>query len=113
VATATRLAAPGETDPDKEAEMSVVGIRDPAGRRAMLAFSGLDALRAWDPRARPVPVTLDRAAQAALDDGAVALVVDVDGPYPLVIEGEVLAGIGQGHRLVGLDNDEFGWVVPR
>ena len=30
------------------------------GGKAMLGFTGLDALQAWDARARPVPVTVDR-----------------------------------------------------
>jgi hypothetical protein len=122
VATATHLGSSAEdavalgTDggwpAEKEAEMSVVTIADPQGRRAFLAFTGLDALQAWDARARPVPVTLDLAAQAAAAEGAEALVVDVAGPAPAVIDGEVLAGLAQGHRLVALDDGGFGWAVP-
>jgi hypothetical protein len=111
VATATRL-ADGALALDKEAEMSVVGVQRADGRRAMLAFTGLDSLQAWDASARPVPVTLDVAAQSALADGASALLLDVAGPHPLVIDGEVLEGLGQGHRLVDLGEAEFGWVVP-
>jgi hypothetical protein len=113
VATATRFAEAAERalSSDKEAEMSVVGVQGPDGRRALLAFTGLDSLQAWDARARPVPVTLDVAAQSALADGAAALLLDVAGPHPLVIEGEVLSGLARGHRMVDLGNAEFGWVV--
>jgi hypothetical protein len=112
VATATRL---GETvgglTSDREAEMSVVLLQAPDGRRAMLAFTGIDALRAWDSDARPVPVTLDIAAGSAMADQAMALLVDYAGPYALVIDGEVLAELAAGHRLAELPNGEFGWAV--
>lgn len=97
---------------DKEAEMSVVSLAGPDGVRALLAFTGLDALRAWDARARPVPVTLDLTAQAAIADGASAVLVDVAGPHPLVLEGEVLAELARGRRLVALADQGFGWAMP-
>lgn len=114
VATATRRAeaAPGRVS-DAEAEMSVVGLRLADGRRALLAFTGLDSLAAWDPAARPVPVTVDAAAGAARDDGADAVLVDPAGPDPLLIDGEVLDRLGAGHRLVDLGGGEFGWASVR
>ena len=123
VATATRLDPVGPAGPatgagpagltsDKEAEMSVVLLQAADGRRAMLAFTGTDALQAWDRTARPVPVTLDLAARSATADGAAALLVDVSGPHPLVIDGEVLDQLSQGHRLVELPDGQFGWAVP-
>ena len=51
-------------------------------RLALLAFTGLDAMRSWDPAARPVPVPAPTAALAALQDGAEALLIDVAGPVP-------------------------------
>lgn len=119
MATATKL-APSAAGPgggpltsDKEAEMSVVLLQSADGRRAMLAFTGMDALQAWNAEARPVPVTVDLAAQSAQADGAAALLVDFAGPHPLVIEGEVLAGLAQGHRLVQLDDGTFGWAMAQ
>ena len=67
--------------------MAVVSMVNAAGERGLLAFTGLDALTRWDPQARPVPVTGPMAAQAALDDGATALVIDVSGPVRLVVTG--------------------------
>ncbi|HZA04307.1 MAG TPA: SseB family protein [Propionibacteriaceae bacterium] len=113
VATATRR---GETTgglaSDKEAEMAVVMLRTPDGRQALLAFTGLDALQAWEPAARPVPVTLDHAAATAQTEGATAVLVDFAGPAALVIEGEVLASLAAGHRLVETGDGGFGWAVP-
>ena len=97
---------------DKEAEMSVVLLQATDGRRAMLVFTGLDSLQAWNPEARPVPVTIDLAARSAAADGAVALVIDVAGPHSLVIEGTVLSELAAGHRLVELAAGQFGWAVP-
>jgi hypothetical protein len=56
-------------------------------------------------------VTLDVAAQSAQADGAAALLVDFAGPHALVIEGDVLAELALGHRLVELPGGEFGWAV--
>lgn len=112
VATVTRRGdTGGGLASDKEAKMSVVLLQTPDGQRAMLAFTGLDALQSWSVDARPVPVTLDLAAQSAQADGANALVVDVAGPHPLVIAEEVLAELAQGHRLVELGQGDFGWAV--
>lgn len=117
VATATRM-GPATSGPaigprvsDKEAEMSVVLLQTGDGRRAMLAFTGLDALQAWSAEARPVPVTVDLAAQSAVADQATALLVDFAGPHPLVIEGDVLVELSRGHRLVELEGGGFGWAV--
>jgi hypothetical protein len=112
VATATRLGTTtGGLASDKEAEMAVVMLRTPDGRQALLAFTGLDALQAWQSAARPVPVTLDRAAKTALAEGASAVLVDCAGPAALVIEGEVLASLAAGHRLVETVDGEFGWAM--
>jgi hypothetical protein len=92
--------------------MSVVTLQAQDGRRALLAFSGLDALQNWQPDARPVPVTVDRAAQTARNEDLTAVLIDLAGPHPLVIEGEVLGELAAGHRLVELAEGEFGWVIP-
>lgn len=112
VATATRL---GETvgglTSDKEAEMSVVLLQAADGRRAMLAFTGMDSLQVWSAQARPVPVTLDLAAKTTQTEGVTTLLIDFAGPHPLVIDGEVLGELAAGHRLVETGPGEFGWAV--
>jgi len=114
VATATRLGhTVGGPAVEKEAEMSVVLLQTADGRRAMLAFTGVDSLNAWDASARPVPVTLDLAAQAARADGAMALLVDFAGPHPLVIEDAILSELAAGHRLTELPDGQFGWMIAQ
>ena len=60
-------------------DMAVVTLTGPDGRRALPVFTGTAALAAWDPTARPVPVTADRAAQAAVAEGCDVMVVDLAG----------------------------------
>ena len=93
VAVVAVLDALDEDGGDKESHMAVVSMVNAAGERGLLAFTGLDALAAWDPAARPVPVTGPLAARAALDDGADALVLDVRGPVRLALTGAELRAL--------------------
>jgi len=62
---------------DKSADMAAVFMTGADGRRALLTFSSVAALEAWNPVARPVPVWGSEAAQAALDEGASAVLLDL------------------------------------
>ncbi|MGC3993678.1 MAG: SseB family protein [Propionicimonas sp.] len=97
-------------DPDRHAELGAAVLRLPDGRSAIPAFTGLDALGSWRPGARPVPCRLDELASSALEQGAVAVLVDLAGPHPLVIEGDLLAELGRGRRLVELPDGGWGWL---
>jgi hypothetical protein len=81
------------------------------GRTALLAFTGNAGLDRWNPEARPVPVPMRQAAQAALQDEASALLVDVAGPVMFVVEGEELAALAAGDRLVRVETG-WGWARP-
>jgi hypothetical protein len=96
---------------EKTADMAAVLLTGRDGRQALLAFTGTDSLRAWDPDARPVPVTTAQAAQAALAEGAAALVVDVAGPVQVPVEGDDLRHVAAGHALVPA-GDGWAWVQP-
>jgi len=96
---------------DKNTDMAAVLMTGRDGRQALLAFSSLESLHIWDPQARPVPVTMPHAAQAALSEGAAALVVDVAGPVQVPIEGPALRRLAEGQRLVRVD-DGFAWALP-
>ena len=96
---------------DKTSDMATVLLQGADGRMALLAFSGMPALQAWDPEARPVPVTARTAAQAALQDGAAAIVVDVAGPATFVVEGQDLEGLAQGWTLARVGG-RSAWVTP-
>ncbi len=90
-------------------DMAAVLMKGRSGRTALLAFTGQESMSAWDPRARPVPVTAPDAAKAALQNGAEALVLDVAGPVLFPLEGEDLGSLGAGHRLVQVDGAASGW----
>lgn len=87
-------------DGDKQADMAAVLMTGADGRTGLLAFSSLQTMSAWDPRARPVPVYARDAARAALNEGAAAVLLDLGDPRFTVIEGEDLNGLAKGWRLV-------------
>ena len=87
---------------DKSSHMAVVSMINAAGEKGLLAFTGMDSMAAWRQDARPVPVPARAAVQAALADGAQALVIDVAGPARLVIPTQMLAELW-GEDLVGDD----------
>ena len=91
--------------------MAVVLLQRADGGKAMLGFTGLDALQAWDARARPVPVTVDKVAETADGRGS-CRGAGRRGRAPSAGAGGGGAGRpGQGHRLVDLA-DGFGWAMP-
>lgn len=71
---------------DKRTDVAAVLMQGRDGRTALLAFTSLVALRAWDPAARPVPVSCQDAARSAVQEDASALLVDVAGPVMYVVE---------------------------
>jgi len=93
VAVADETAEVGGVTVDKTSDMSIVSMIAKDGRRGLLAFTGMDALRAWDPSARPVPVSGVDAARAAIDDDCEALVLDVAGPRMQVVPEVDLVGL--------------------
>jgi hypothetical protein len=96
---------------DKTSDLATVLVRGRDGRTALLAFTGTEALRRWDPDARPVPVTAAQAAEAALQDGAAAVVVDLAGPVLFVVDADDLRELAQGNVLVRVSG-RYGWVTP-
>ena len=83
VAIVGELASDGS---DKSADMAAVFMTGADGRKALLTFSSVAALEAWNPVARPVPVWGREAAQAALDEGASALLLDLGTENFTVVE---------------------------
>nr|WP_221473933.1 SseB family protein [Planomonospora venezuelensis] len=76
---------------EKESEMALPKLVGKDGREAVLAFTGTEPLRRWRPDARPIQATVPQVCRAAAQEKAAAVVVDVAGPVPFVIEGGVLA----------------------
>lgn len=85
---------------DKSSHMATVSTTGRDGRRGQLAFTCIDTMRRWNPSARPVPVTTRRAAEAALADGADALVIDLAGPVTFSVDAGELRALAAGWRPV-------------
>lgn len=96
---------------EKTSDMATVLLTGADGRTALLAFTGLESMVRWDPAARPVAVSASVAAQAAVQDGAAALVVDLAGPDRFVVEEEDLLGMARGWQVVGV-GDRAAWIGP-
>lgn len=87
---------------EKSADMATVLMTGADGRQGLLAFTSLASLQAWQADARPVPVRVRDAAEAALHDGATALLVDLAGPVPFVIEERDLRPLAAGYTLASV-----------
>jgi hypothetical protein len=95
---------------DKTSDMAAVLMTGRDGRTALLAFTGSAAMTRWQPDARPVPVSVRQAAQAALQDAASALLLDVAGPVLFAVEEDELRSLAAGLRLVRLEAGGWGWA---
>ena len=81
---------------EKASDMTIPTLTGHDGRRAIIAFTSLDALSRWRQDARPLPAAADQVCQAAAAEAAHAVVVDVAGPVPLAVEGARLAALAAG-----------------
>ncbi len=90
---------------DVIAELATVRLAAADGRPALPVFSGLEALAAWDPQARPVPVEAARAALAGVSDGCEVLLLDVAGPVPFLVRRPAVWALGQGREWVPAPHD--------
>ena len=81
---------------EKETEMALPTLIGNDGRKAVIAFTGTETLGRWRADARPVPVPAASLWPAVAAERADAVVIDVAGPVPLVIEGARLAALTEG-----------------
>ncbi|MBO0908372.1 MULTISPECIES: SseB family protein [Arthrobacter] len=70
---------------DKEADMALVTLTAPDGRKALPVFTSVPALQNWHPKARPVAVYAARAALSAVSEEAQLLVVDPGADITFVV----------------------------
>lgn len=88
-------------------QMSAVTLTGQDGRRALLVFSGVDALAQWDPHARPVPVSAQTAAQAAVSEGCDVLVVDLASDHATELRPSMLWALAQDQVWLPAHDDPF------
>jgi type III secretion system (T3SS) SseB-like protein len=97
---------------DKTSDMAVALLQGQDGRNALLAFSGTESLARWSPEARPMPAQAQLVATAAIQEGAAAIVLDVAGPAPAVLETDDVRRLAAGLQVVRLEDGGYGWVTP-
>lgn len=86
---------------EKTQELSIVTIAAPDGRRVMPVFSGVAAMRAWNPEARPIPVPMPQAALAAAQEQTDLIIVDPGSPgAELGVRRTQLEAVALGARVV-------------
>ena len=93
------LAEANDDGTEKETEMALPTLIGNDGRKAVIAFTGVETIARWRPDARPVPVPAPRLWPAVAAEHADAVVVDVAGPVPLVIEGARLRSLAAGEQV--------------
>ncbi|MFC6153131.1 SseB family protein [Nocardioides yefusunii] len=96
---------------DKSSDMATVLVTGADGRQALIAFTSTEALHRWNPEARPVPVPAHVAALSAVQEKAAALVVDIAGPVPFVIQGTDLEPFAAQWQMVRV-GEQSGWMRP-
>ncbi len=90
------LTAARDDGAEKETEMALPTLIGNDGRKAVIAFTATDTVRRWRADARPVPVPAQSLWPAVAAEQADAVVIDVAGPVPLVIEGARLRALARG-----------------
>ena len=80
---------------EKQTDMAAVTLVAPDGTRALPVFTSVESLAAWDPDARPVPVTASRAAQAAVSERCDVMVIDVAGPHTVALRPTMVWALAQ------------------
>ena len=96
VAEPTGIDDSGELAVETSVDMAAVTLVGPEGQRALPVFTGLDALLAWDPEARPVPVDAARIGQAAVGEQCEVVVIDVAGPHTRVLRPSMVWSLAVG-----------------
>jgi hypothetical protein len=80
---------------EKASEMAMPKIIGRDGSQALPVFTCLEAVHRWRPAARPVPAPAMGVWQAARQESC-AVVIDIAGPVPFVVEGSRLASLADG-----------------
>jgi len=80
---------------DKTQELSLVTVEGPDGRTVLPAFTSVEALTAWNPGARPIPVAARRAALAAAAESTELIVLDPGSATEFVLRRPMVWALAQ------------------
>ena len=81
---------------DKTQELSIVTVAGPDGRAVLPAFTSADAMRAWDPLARPIPIEASRIALASAQEGTQLIIIDPASPTEIGIRRPAFRALATG-----------------
>ena len=81
---------------DKQAELALVTVAGPDGRRVLPAFSSAAAMARWNPAARPVPAPARQVALGAASDGTELVIVDPASPTQFGLRRSALEALARG-----------------
>ncbi|MGQ4528098.1 SseB family protein [Dermabacteraceae bacterium P13136] len=95
VATDTEVGAHGH-HADNASDMAMVKLQNSRGEAALPVFTSVAALSAWNSEARPVPMLIEKAAQSAVAEECVRLVVDLGSEHTAVLQRAQLWALAQG-----------------
>lgn len=84
---------------DKVQELAVVTLAGPNGETVYPAFTSVEAMRAWNRDARPIPIEMRRVCLATAGEGAERVVIN-PGTDQIVLRRPVVWAIAQGHPVV-------------
>lgn len=95
---------------DKDSDMALVTLVASDGAKAVPVFTSADKLGVWGatagfPAARPVPVSIEKAAAAALQEQADVLLLDVGTDEQFELGGTALRDFASGHVPASPDTD--------
>jgi hypothetical protein len=105
---AGREAAVPHSGGEKASEMAMPAIIGLDGRKALPAFTSVQALQRWQADARPVPVPASGVWQSAVQESC-AVVVDIAGPVPIAVEGARLAALAADAPVPAMHEDPDVW----
>ncbi|MGB7448998.1 MAG: SseB family protein [Ornithinimicrobium sp.] len=91
------VAMPG---PQATSEMAAVTLTSRGGRRALPAFTSTQVLVEWNGTARPVPVSAQRAAVAAAQEGCSELVLDPGSSWSVSLRASMVWALAEGRSWV-------------
>lgn len=80
---------------DKSADLSIVTVAGPDGRTVLPVFTSAQAMKSWNPAARPVPALMQRAAISAAAEGSDLIVVDATSETEFVVRRPAVWAIAQ------------------
>ncbi|GAB2625663.1 SseB family protein [Streptomyces capparidis] len=83
---------------EKTSDMAVPTIEARDGRRALPAFTSTASLARWRADARPVPVGVRQALQAAYQERADTLLIDLAGPVTYQLTGAPMRALAEGRE---------------